>query len=70
MSITVFVCGRTRPSCYRCQSRAVKACDGSGAEPGTTCGRPLCADHARGTRCSQHAPEITSAGMPKPPGRP
>lgn len=66
--ITVFVCGGARPTCYRCGSRAVKRCDAAKAD-GTVCGKPLCADHARGTRCAQHAPCTTHSSMPKPPTR-
>lgn len=68
IGITVFTCGGKKPTCYRCGSTAVKKCDAPVGE-GKVCGRPLCDDHARGTRCSQHAPESASSTMPRPPGR-
>lgn len=67
--VSVFICGRERPTCYRCKSPAIKRCNAPGIEPGDICGKPLCGDHARGTKCSEHAPEQVSATMPKPPGR-
>jgi hypothetical protein len=67
--VSFFSCGGPRPTCYRCSGRAVKRCDGPGKAAGETCGRLLCGEHARGSRCSQHAPETTSPTMPKPPGR-
>jgi hypothetical protein len=70
--ITVFVCFRgARTPCYRCDSRAVKGCDGPPLKAGDgVCGRPLCGDHARGSRCAQHAPEKVSTNMPTPPRPP
>lgn len=70
MTFTVFICGVPKPDCYRCGMRAVKRCDGPGATPDTTCDRPLCDDHARGSMCAQHAPEQVTTTMPKPPRRP
>ncbi len=71
MTIDIFICRRMqRTPCYRCSSDAVKRCDGPGQAPGEACDRPLCPDHARGTRCAQHAPEQVHPAMPRPPRRP
>ncbi len=68
--VTAFVCGGPRQVCYRCSLRAVRRCDAPMADhPGGVCGRPLCHDHARGTRCAQHAPQTETPNMPRPPGR-
>lgn len=62
MRITVFVCDRERPTCYRCPMAASVQC--------ATCKRRLCDTHRRKKdgedRCSQHAPMEVSA-MPAPP---
>ncbi len=66
--VTFFSCGGPKPTCYRCGARATKACDAD-AGNGKACGRHLCEVHARGTRCAQHAPEVISRSMPRPPRR-
>lgn len=61
--VTVFICGGSKPTCYRCSRTATAQC--------ATCQRPLCDEHRRRVDgqdcCSQHAPMETSKDMPVPP---